>query len=391
MQHSKLIFPGAAKWRSWLGAVLVCCFVTPTIGQGGTTGLGTSDSTPVYTWRIRDAGGAVLREYKSEFPAAGAETLTWQRDYVHAEGRLLASDGNGSSIHLGTLAYHTDHLGTPRIISDAGGVVSEHHYLPFGEEITAWTDQIPLKFTGHERDFPDLDYMRARYYNPSAGRFLSVDPADDGWNLYAYVGNNPINANDPTGLQAAPTAGKRAQLALMSWRTKDGTILPFPNDRVRAHSTSALDKFDRSIMDSSDLLVPEGVQVVVTHSSPTNGFQNRTPQELAELAIRDGVDGSKPILLIACAAACSLGTSSGEPLAQGFVDAMFELTGNADIEVIAPVGPIGTQRDELFDALLLTSPDFPSDEYWDPVRGFKDMFLLFTPGRDNESADEGTP
>jgi RHS repeat-associated protein len=52
-----------------------------------------------------------------------------------------------------------------------------------------------------------LYYMRARYYDPQLGRFLSEDPigVSGGLNLYAYAGNDPVNMWDPTGMD--PMAG----------------------------------------------------------------------------------------------------------------------------------------------------------------------------------------
>jgi len=61
----------------------------------------------------------------------------------------------------------------------------------------------PYTFTGREWEGETgLYYYRARYYDPSLGRFLSEDPIGlaGGINLYAYVGGNPVNWVDPTGL-----------------------------------------------------------------------------------------------------------------------------------------------------------------------------------------------
>jgi hypothetical protein len=52
-------------------------------------------------------------------------------------------------------------------------------------------------------DLPDLLYMRARFYMPSVGRFINQDPIGlaGGMNMYGYVGGNPINRTDPSGLK----------------------------------------------------------------------------------------------------------------------------------------------------------------------------------------------
>jgi uncharacterized protein RhaS with RHS repeats len=48
---------------------------------------------------------------------------------------------------------------------------------------------------------PSVYYYKARMYSPTLGRFLQTDPVgyDGGINLYAYVGNDPVNGTDPTG------------------------------------------------------------------------------------------------------------------------------------------------------------------------------------------------
>ncbi len=169
-----------------------------------------------WTWMIRDQSGKVLREATSLQSGSGSNlTMTnwqWAKDYVWRDGLLLATVSPS-----GTLHYHLDHLGTPRLVTDANGVkVAEHAYYPFGTEINLTPHETPeeaMKFTGHERDIVagegyTLDYMHARYFSASVGRFLSADPSLDiegsmrlpqKWNRYAYVGNNPLKYTDPDG------------------------------------------------------------------------------------------------------------------------------------------------------------------------------------------------
>jgi RHS repeat-associated protein len=104
--------------------------------------------------------------------------------------------------------YHTDAIGSVRVITDANGqVISRHDYLPFGEPWPPPPNADVRQFAGKERDKETgLDYFGARYYSSVLGRFTSPDLADprltnpQTFNRYRYGLNNPLRYIDPDGL-----------------------------------------------------------------------------------------------------------------------------------------------------------------------------------------------
>jgi len=81
--------------------------------------------------------------------------------------------------------------------------VESYSYDVFGEPDTTSSIGNLYMFTARRYDIETGNYYyRARIYKPSIGRFLQPDPIgyDDGLNMYAYVGNNPVNYFDPFGL-----------------------------------------------------------------------------------------------------------------------------------------------------------------------------------------------
>ena len=102
------------------------------------------------------------------------------------------------------LFYQTDQLGTTRLLTDGAGVVrGSFSYDAYGNSVgSTGSYSTPLNYAGQYRDAEfGLIYLRARYYDPATGQFLSRDPmVASTRSPYGYVGGNPLNGTDPTGL-----------------------------------------------------------------------------------------------------------------------------------------------------------------------------------------------
>ncbi len=107
----------------------------------------------------------------------------------------------------GTQSYLTDALGSViALASSTGEVQTSYTYDPFGPATTSGAASAnPYQFAGQPSDGTGPQYDLLRYYSASLGRFISQDPAGflgSGINLYAYVGDDPVNSADPVGMAA---------------------------------------------------------------------------------------------------------------------------------------------------------------------------------------------
>jgi RHS repeat-associated protein len=155
--------------------------------------------------RIKKTVNGNATSYLYNGPDIQAEYRNWNQanaSYTHGPNTddpiirvTAANDAN---------YFHQDGLGSVVATTDvSGNLTAAQLYDAWGkpQQSASLGNLGQYGYTGREPDETGMMYYRARYYDPSIGRFTQRDPIglQGGINQYAYVGGNPISYTDPSG------------------------------------------------------------------------------------------------------------------------------------------------------------------------------------------------
>jgi len=132
--------------------------------------------------------------------------------YVYGGGLLYEIDETATTAT--TAYYHFDCRGSTVAITDSSGNPTDLvEYSSYGTTTYRFgTNSTPFLYNGQfgvQTDANGLLYMRARYYDPYISRFINADPSgfNGGLNFYLFCNDNPVNAEDPFGLDGQFSIG----------------------------------------------------------------------------------------------------------------------------------------------------------------------------------------
>lgn len=145
-----------------------------------------SGQAEAFVWDVVDGLPLVLRDGSTA--------------YVTGPAGLPVEQINGSTVEY----YQQDQLGSTRAITDSTGTVAASYSFDAYGNLATQTGSLsnPFLYTGQYRDAESgFYYLQARYYDPSSAQFISRDPKlNKTWAPYGYVGSNPLNRTDASGL-----------------------------------------------------------------------------------------------------------------------------------------------------------------------------------------------
>lgn len=150
----------------------------------------------------RDGSGTTLYLGETEVLLQPNDTLTGTRHYQHA-GQSTAVRTGGKLTWLGADHHGTNHIAIDAETQQVQRRRSDPFGNPRGAAPSAWPGQ--RGFVGGTQDSSTgLTHLGAREYDPTTGRFISVDPVADfddpqQLNSYSYANNNPVTLSDPDG------------------------------------------------------------------------------------------------------------------------------------------------------------------------------------------------
>jgi RHS repeat-associated protein len=152
--------------------------------------------------RIKKVEGGVITYYIGKhFDTRVSPTGVSNTSYYFANGERVAKKDSSGKFNY----YHSDHLGSTNVMTDASGnLVERTLYYPFGEIREGGNDK--YTYTGKENDKRTYSYYyESRYYNNGIKHFLQSDNFSpnlydpQALNRYAYAKNNSIKLVDPSG------------------------------------------------------------------------------------------------------------------------------------------------------------------------------------------------
>jgi len=188
--------PGTFTYNSWDEMASF----TPTGGNASTyeydpEGLRTKKTTSEGSIRYHcDDNGLVIAESNA------SDQVTAQTIWGH---KPLARKINGSYYYY----VYNGHGDVIQLFNESGNVVNSYQYDEWGNMLS-YNEQIvnPIRYAGEYYDEESgLYYLRARYYDPVLGRFISKDSYEGSisnplsLNRYSYCAGNPVVFNDPSG------------------------------------------------------------------------------------------------------------------------------------------------------------------------------------------------